>query len=275
MLPGIYTDISNQAYHRGEGLSSSDLKLIARSPAHYKAAKGAEPRETDAMKLGTATHTLILEPERFESEYAAAPDGLDRRRKEGKEAWAELEASGKVILTSEDYNNVLGMGKAVSEHSMGSKLFNGGFAELSCYWEQPVSYGGINTKILCKARPDYTKQMPDGSYVIIDLKTTQDARGREFQRRAYDLGYHISAAHYVDGMTAVMGLPPKDFVFVVVESSPPYGVNLFRASEQFLAAGREDNGSYYKIYAACLADGAYPCYPEMIRDLQLPRWASN
>ena len=78
-------------------------------------------KETPAMKLGTATHCAILEPERFDIEYIEAPY-IDRRTKDGKALWSELEQSGKIVLTHEEYSNVTSMAKAVSEHELASKL---------------------------------------------------------------------------------------------------------------------------------------------------------
>jgi hypothetical protein len=54
------------------------------------------------MKLGTATHCAILEPERFNSEYVAMPEGIDRRTTAGKQAYADLLASGAEILAADD-----------------------------------------------------------------------------------------------------------------------------------------------------------------------------
>ena len=116
MEPGVYGGIGNEEYHKGPGLSSSDLKLLARSPLHYKTAKAIPPKETDAMRLGTAVHCAVLEPDRFEKEYAAAPEAIDRRTKAGKAHWAELEATGKVVLSGEDAQMVRGMADSVRRH---------------------------------------------------------------------------------------------------------------------------------------------------------------
>ena len=107
-------------------------------------------------------------------------------------------------------------------HPTASKLFTGGVAEQSCYWSQTVYYADARAEVLCKCRPDYVKAI-SGGYVIVDLKTTLDARERPFQGRAYwDLGYHLSAAHYVTGLTEIRGTPPQAFIFVAVEKEPPY-----------------------------------------------------
>lgn len=71
MKPGIYSDISNEDYHRGPGISKSGLDLINRSPMHYKAVIDAanDNEPTDAQALGTAAHAIILEPAEFAKNY--------------------------------------------------------------------------------------------------------------------------------------------------------------------------------------------------------------
>lgn len=71
MKPGIYDNIPNEEYHSGPGVSKSQLDLIRRAPAVYKASIDGElNREPTAQQsLGTAFHCLILEPERFSKEY--------------------------------------------------------------------------------------------------------------------------------------------------------------------------------------------------------------
>lgn len=70
--PGIYPDMPAAEYHAAPAASKSDLDKIARSPAHYRAYKENPPEQTKAMALGTAFHTLVLEPEKFSGDYCLA-----------------------------------------------------------------------------------------------------------------------------------------------------------------------------------------------------------
>ena len=274
MKPGIYKDLSNEEYHRGPGLSASGLRMLDKSPLHYKTAPRAD---TEALRFGTAVHCAVLEPERFGREYVCAPEGADRRTKEGKAAWAEFEASaeGKTILKPEDHKNLLGMAAAVREHRLAGKLFSGGVSEQSIFWNERVYYGGDReADILCKCRPDYVKRLHNGP-VIVDLKTTRDAGAAKFQRSAYwDWGYHIQAAHYLRGFEAATGEAARAFLFVAVEKEPPWAVNVFQAAPDFLAAGTMRAEELYKIFAACEENGEWPGYPEAVRELRLPKGAA-
>lgn len=69
--PGIYTDIPNDAYHAGPGISKTGLDLFHRSPFHLHAIKsGMFPKpETKSQYIGRAFHTVVLEPDVFAREY--------------------------------------------------------------------------------------------------------------------------------------------------------------------------------------------------------------
>lgn len=269
MEPVIYDDISNADYHKGPGLSASGLKLLARSPAHFKYSLR---EETPAMKRGTAVHTAVFEPERFFLEYIAAPK-IDRRTKDGKTAWAALEDSGKIVLTEAEYADVVGMAAAVKKHSRAGLLVTGGVAERSIAWEYNLVLDDEPTQILLKARPDYIKPISSGC-IVIDLKTTMDARAGAFASDAYRRGYHLQAAHYMRGLTSAECETPRSFVFVVVESEKPYGVMVYQAKQDFINRGHEECIRLYELYARCVRDGVWPQYDEAILPLSLPAWAN-
>jgi exodeoxyribonuclease VIII len=71
MQPGVYPNLTNEEYHGGPGISKSGLDLIHRSPLHYRAAKTAanDNEPTAAQAIGTAFHSLLLEPESFAQLY--------------------------------------------------------------------------------------------------------------------------------------------------------------------------------------------------------------
>lgn len=74
MTPGIYSNITNEQYHGGPGISKSGLDLIAKSPLHYLAAKTVanDNAPTPAQAIGTAFHALLLEPHEFVKDYCLA-----------------------------------------------------------------------------------------------------------------------------------------------------------------------------------------------------------
>jgi exodeoxyribonuclease VIII len=274
MEPGIYRDISNEEYHSGPGLSSSGMKRIAISPKHFKF---HEPEEdTESLIAGTATHCAVFEPDRFAEEYIEEPEDVNRRTKAGRAEIAELVSTGKIVLKRKLFKQILGMTEAVLSSKTASEFITGGIAEQSVYWLQHVKYGQKEeTKILCKARPDYVIELENGEYFIVDLKTmTRDARPWNFSAVSFwDYAYHISAAHYITGMTSIFGKPPKSFIFIAVERTPPHGIFSYYATGSFLARGFSESEKIYKTYAECLRTGEWPGYPDSLFPLNLPRGA--
>jgi exodeoxyribonuclease VIII len=86
MKPGIYYDISNEAYHAGDGVSKSQLDMVALSPALLQWSKAApvDEEKTKALDMGTALHCILLEPAEFDKRFIVAPE-FNRRTTAGKE----------------------------------------------------------------------------------------------------------------------------------------------------------------------------------------------
>jgi hypothetical protein len=167
--------MDNADYHAHPAISKSHLDLIARSPLHYWARyidENRVPQEaTPAMRLGTALHTHVLELDSWDKDIAVSPFGIDRRTKAGKEMWAAFEADskGKTLITSDDAEQVMAMGRAVHSHPAAAMLLNlPGKAETSHFYSDPV----LGLELKC--RPDWLTN--DGK-IVVDLKTTDDASG--------------------------------------------------------------------------------------------------
>ena len=108
--------------------------------------------------------------------------------------------------------------------------------------------------------------------LIIDLKTSQDAETNSFQKKAYwNYGYHIQAAHYINGFEAVSGRKILAFIFVVIETEPPYAINIFKAADDFVNVGKNKVRELYELYASCFEKNSWPGYSEGIKELRLPK----
>ena len=83
----------------------SAIEDFIRSPSiyHHRWILGNDREETDAMRVGSALHCLVLENQaEYDARFCVAPN-CDRRTKEGKEKWEEFlrESEGKTVLTSD------------------------------------------------------------------------------------------------------------------------------------------------------------------------------
>lgn len=251
----IRENIEANLYHAWPGISKSGLDKIARSPFHYKTSIERPMPQTADMILGSAAHSLILEPESFSERYVIAPEDLDRRTKVGKAIAEELEQSGKEILTAAQANDVFGMAQSVREHPIAGDMLSGGKAE--------VSVNCLFGEIEVRGRPDYWK----GSS-LVDLKTTRDASRFEFLKSIRNYRYHVQNAFYVDLMES-NGVMILDFSFVVVEKTYPYAVAVYELDNESVEKGRQAYLQDLSVYASCLKTGEWPGYEEDIVTLSL------
>jgi len=152
--------MTNAEYRAVDAISSSDLDYLDTNP--YLFSLGLKPeKKSKAMDFGTLVHCLVLEPEKFDKEYAVENfEGCNLNKnskayKEAKAKWLET-VNGKVIISQDEYDKA-------------SKI-----AERARKILEPLGEGEVekshfanwNENISVKCRPDFYK---DG--ILIDLKT--------------------------------------------------------------------------------------------------------
>lgn len=263
--PGAHADVPFKEYLSWDAVSKHDLDLVARSPAHYRAAKLTPQETTPAMAFGTAAHAWILEPETAAQQVAVMPK-VDRRTKAGKEQWAEFEMMhpNKVHIDDEDARHLAAMASAVRHHKVACRLLDDRTAtEISVLWQDP------RTEIMCRCRPDLV-----AGNIIVDLKTTFDASKAAFSHTMHKYRYQVQAAYYLDGCRAV-GLVPdvSDFVFIAVEKKPPYGVAIYHLPVDDIDRGRFQYEKDLTHFAYAKRTNLWRGYSEAIDTIQLPYFA--
>jgi hypothetical protein len=257
-------------YHRHSAVSKSHLDQVARSPLHYWA-RYVDPNRVDleptaAMAIGSAVHTHVLELPEWDQRYITAPEGINRRTKAGKEAWAafEAESTGRIVLSRADAELVMRMGQAVYGHPAAAFLLQRpGLAEQTYLWTDEA------TGLECKCRPDW---MTTDGQLIVDLKTTEDASPAGFRKSVANFRYHVQAAWYLDGIERATGKRPDQFIFICVEKKPPHAVAAYAASAEMVAAGAITAEADLARLALCKEAGDWPGYSNQIEVIDLPSW---
>ncbi|MBK7421876.1 MAG: PD-(D/E)XK nuclease-like domain-containing protein [Propionivibrio sp.] len=255
-------DIPNEVYHADRScVSTSGLKQILRSPAHYQAyLAGANRKETPAMFLGTATHSRLLEPELFEQEYVVAPVG-DKRSKEWKAF--EIANAHRKILTPDQFATLEGIACSVSQHQSAMALLQAGLVEHTLIWQDE------DTGIWLKIRPDCLC-IDLGTGICLDVKKTVDASPAAFARAAVNYEYDLQAAVYLEGLRTVFQRD-FDFIFLAVEESAPYGCALYGAPSEMLERGQQRFRHALRTLKACRESAIWPSYQPQ-GDLALLDW---
>jgi exodeoxyribonuclease VIII len=268
MNPGIYTDMTNEAYHaERSAVSNSGISKLVQSPAHFRAYLDEGFSETPALIFGRIAHEAILEPDRFA--YAVAPQ-VDKRTKSGKAEWADFEAENadKHILTSDDEKAILRMRDNVYAHPAAKAALttSKGRAEVSVF-----GYQGDQSGELCKCRPDFWRD----DNIIVDLKTTNDAGPHEFNRSVFKYGYHRQAAFYLNLCSRAKAEKQEAFIFICVEKTTPYAVAVYMADAEMIEYGRWQYERALLTLAECKINNYWPGYSEKIETISLPAWAKK
>jgi len=258
-------------YHRHPAISKSGLDHINQSIAHYLHARKTQP-DTQALKIGRALHTLVLEGEdQFREDFAFPAKGSPEDNwstKTGK-AWRDAQyAENRIPLHYAQAAELTMMLKSLKEHEQAyTWLKQPGMREHSFFWRDH------ETGIDCRCRPDLLAEV-EGMRVLVDLKTTRDARPSAFLKSVVNYRYHVQNSFYTDGIEMVLGEAPVTFMLVAIESSAPYAVAMYELDEDWLERGRiryRDDLNRYREYLE--TQNKWVGYPAEIELLQMPRWA--
>jgi hypothetical protein len=208
-------------YYANRALSHSKLSCLAQNPMEFRMRyvddpPSLPPKESDAFAMGHAVHCLALEPESFSDRFFVLPK-IDRRTKEGKAAYAEIQeaSKSKTLLDGDDYADAIACVQALNNHAE--------FAAIMAQprrVEVPFEFDLFGHRF--KAKPDC---IVDSMRLIIDIKTTDDASPHRWQWPAVDYGYHRQAFIYRKAMESASLEASRwedyRFIFAVVEKPKP------------------------------------------------------
>lgn len=265
--PGVYVGLPFGEYLKIPAVNHSLLKRMEDSPLHFKWEQdNPEDHETVSKRMGTQTHTLLLEPDKFGGNIIAPPINPRTGEPYGSttKAWAEYAAEhpGKVIMSDEEVSRVRGMIREVKAHRTAANLLfsdPSALSEVVMVWDEGP--------IRCKGRVDRLT-----SSHRIDLKTTGDAaRWDVWRNSAVKFNYHTQEAFYRRGAVALN--LAREGVFVAVESEPPHGVGVFSLMDEWVEVADKMVVEWLNKLAAARAAGEYRGYPDdRVEVVPPPQW---
>lgn len=256
---GLHEGLSNEDYHTSEPVSSTGLKRILVSPAHFRYPNPFNA--TRAKEIGSAIHCRILESDRWDTDYKVVE--CDARTSALYKAACKDHPKERV-LTSAEYENVLGMQKGVLRNRHCRQLIEApGRYELSLFTTDPIT--GVPVKVR------YDKLTDAG--MPCDLKKCQKAGRDDFSRTINNYGYHISAALYMDSWFWQYGEKLDDMRWIAVEEQSPHLAQRYKPDEDALMIGRALYREALEIYARCLDEDRWPGYEDDEEAIGLPNYA--
>ncbi len=262
---GLYT-ISMREY-RGQpcdalSLSASDaIRLSESTPMHLRQSWIEPERRDHRANMGTAIHSLLLEPLRRKSAIVVI-DADSFRTKPAREAADEALDAGMVPLLTETYEAALNAVSAVRAHAEAALWLNSGTPE-QCYFAKH------ELGVWVKARPD----LVNANDIIIDIKSVGDANPDFIRRRIYDGSWYCQAPYHCDVFERATGRQPNDYLWICVEQKPPHAVAVYRPTRDTMAAGARKNAAAIATFAECARTNTWPGYPSGIKELGLPDFA--
>ena len=267
--------MTEQEYNLAEGVRRSDLWKMEDSPEKFKYfLDHPEEEKSPALVFGSACHKWVLEKDDFGNEYAVAPEGINRRTKEGKEAWERFcdENAGKEIISREDYETMAGMREVLMKHPLAKKLLTGkGQTEVPLFWTDRET--GEKCKVKCDRIVTYRRRK-----YIIDYKTTAAADTFRFNSSIWKYGYFFQAGMYAEALKVVKRAKKyPGFLFVAQEKKPPYSVNVIEVSEEVMNAGVAKFHQLLEKMHNCKVVDLWPGYNsgDVPNDAFVPGWMMN
>lgn len=250
LADGIHKDVPFEHYLQQDRVSKGVLwTTYTHSPAHAR----IEPESSNFMKVGSATHCVLLEPDSFRDRYKRGPE--DRRGNKWKVLQSEY---GEYLLTAEEYDNALALRDAIRHNPYIKKLTgNGAYREVTACATDPIT--GLKTRMRADG------YVP-GDGILQDVKTTTDARAEEFVKKVKAFGYHLQEAHYTKTWKDAGG-DSVAFIFIVVEPKPPYAVKIYELDADAVAEGEAIRQKAMETWLRCVESGEWPAYsqePEVI-----------
>lgn len=251
---GVHENISPDVYHGQRAYSRSDIVLAA-TPAKLRFAREHPDLEsrTKAKDFGGALHTMLLEPDQFDTRHIVNTRFDSWRTNESK-SWRDAQwAKGLTILSPEERDVIDIMVQNAREHPMFSQIFRtpGTLREVTMIARHP------GTGLLLRCRPDL---LPPGS-TMPDIKTCVDASPEGFGKAVWNLNYGFQAAHYL--LVHNLLFPEKkreEFLFFCIEKELPYLCALYAVPHVLIEyCGAIESQRLYTL-AQCEKTGRWPGY---------------
>jgi len=266
LRPGIHK-ISEDIYHRDPCETASVSRgtiadLINCTPAHArfyhpKLNPDYSQAEKSAFDIGTVAHALFLEG----LDKCEVIDFPDWRTNNAKIVRDEARNAGKVPLLKHQYNDVRLMVESAQRQLRESDL---GIKDLQMEGDSELTYIWQEDKTLCRCRPDWISHKKIGDRkLIIDLKTTS-ASADPNAFKASDHSKDIQYSFYRRGVKAIEGEKSPRFIFMTVETFPPYLCSFVSLDPQTVEIAKQKVEAGLWMWRQCMESGEWPGYPQRV-----------
>lgn len=211
--------ISNQDYREIDAISNSELKLINDNPGDFIWNKNAPEDKTKSVALdfGTALHTALLEPEKFNGNHTIYDQTKTRESVAFQKFIAERDNPNEIILFEHEYEKI----RLIVDSAKAHPTFK---HYLELCQDREKSILGDYMGVPCKIRVDLKD---DATGTICELKSSADlSEWREsalWKNPLFKFDYGHAAAFYMDVYQELLGIPVNEYQFLVCQKSIKMG----------------------------------------------------
>ena len=301
----LNNELSNEQYHADtKHINGSGLwNLYDRCPAAWRY-KDEEDEQSKALVFGTGSHTALLEPERFDAEYARMPTKEDfgdnilvtvsdmnswAKERGIKGLYGKTKAEViKIIRSTGEPVRIYDEERLIAElNAKGITLLEGDDYDAIMQMRAVIHANSYYSSLLAGAYSEVSilgELLGEPSKVrfdcltrggdIIDYKTAVSAKPDEFFRHAARLGYFMKMAMQHDMFVEAYGHAPRSVNLLVQEKKSPFIPALIRLTDEQLRIGRIQLRSAMEIYKACKKANSWPGYSmgNPVIEMETPEW---
>lgn len=269
MSTRLVRNLNEDTYH-------ADTDTLSASGAKILLGKRPPSPDSDALAFGRLVHTVILEPQKLDTyavmnadEIGVKADGSKADNPTATKAWKDAvfaaKRDGLTVIDAATLTKAQAMADALKAHPEAGRLLAAATEhELSAYADHPSG---------ARVRARFDLVAPG---VLGDIKTTRDGNPETFDRTIHGLGYHISAANYVD-IARANGIKVDRFDLLCVEKEPTpggkYRVSVIEIHPDAIDKGRELMAEACRRWLALGKRIELPDYGDGRHLIDLPAWA--
>jgi len=252
---GYYKSLPMHDYQEANAISNSGLLLIERNPADFKWSKDApkDPSKSGTSDFGTASHTALIEPEKFDESVLIGP--TKSRDSKGFTEFEREHGAGKIVLLENEETQIRIMKASANAHPTMAK-----FLSIDSDVEPSIFVLDKDREIMRKIRPDLDLHK-GGFPLLCDVKTTADISAwrspLRWKNPLFEFNYGHTAAYYMDTASIHYGKQIDEYSFLLLQKNIEMGrypVSVFTITREEL----EQYGFFDRVnnnldrYAECL-----------------------
>jgi len=248
-------------------ISYSSLKQFKKSPLHYMKYLTAKFKPTPALVFGSVVDCLLLTPDVFNDKFIIA--NFNPYTKDGKTTFEDYYKKGITMVNDNDYERA-----KLAVHSVKTNIISKQIYDKITQTQRELRWTDLETDI-----PLISYLDADFDDEVVELKTAQSADPLAFQRDSYNYDYPLQAAMYNMGYLHCKGKRPKKYRYIVVETSEPFGVSVYKPTEEYFEYGAQELRRLLTEFRSCLdfkmfgSGYEYRSKEDGYFNLDLPAWA--